>query len=154
MLSISQPSVPDRAGDILHWRKLHGSAASLAVAELAAKSGPIVYVCSEAQHMPMVARELAFFAGPEMPVYTFPDWECLPYDRVSPHPDIVSQRLLALHQFPSREHGVLVVPITALMQRLAPRSYIDRHSFHLSIGDDFDTESFRSRLTNAGYYSV
>ncbi|RBP48437.1 transcription-repair coupling factor [Arenicella xantha] len=154
MQSPRNPQLPDKAGDVLHWRKLHGSAASLAVASLAQQAGPLVYVCSQAQHMTAVASELRFFLGADTPVYSFPDWECLPYDRVSPHPDIISQRLLALHRLPSLKQGVLVIPITALMQRLAPKSYIDAHTFQLAEGDDLDTEAFRQRLVEAGYYSV
>lgn len=154
MQSPKQPLLPNKAGDVLHWRKLYGASSSLSVAELAKQGAPLVYVCSEAQHMPVVEKELTFFLGDQVPIYTFPDWECLPYDRVSPHPDIVSQRLLALHRFPSLKQGVLVIPITALMQRLAPKSYIDAHTFQLAVDDEFDTEHFRQRLIEAGYYSV
>lgn len=154
MLSPQQPRIPSKPGESLNWRKLYGSAPSYAVAELAKAGKPLVYVCAETVHVQVVEKELAFFLGDEVPVYTFPDWECLPYDRVSPHPDIISQRLLALHQLPSLQQGVLIIPITALMQRLTPASYIDAHSFILNVGDEFDTEQFRKRLTDAGYYSV
>jgi len=117
--SAIEPIIPSKAGDVLHWSKLYGAASSLSIAELARQaSGPIIYVCSEAQHMSLVAKELDFFLNDDAPVFTFPDWECLPYDRVSPHPDIVSQRLLALHRLPQLEQGVLIIPVTALMQRL------------------------------------
>lgn len=154
MQSPYSPILPDKAGDVLHWRKLHGAAPSLSVSELARNQQPVIYVCSEAQHMPAVAKELEFFLGDDTPIYTFPDWECLPYDRVSPHPDIISQRLLALHRLPDLKRGVLIIPITALMQRLAPTSYINAHTFILKVNDDFDTKAFRQRLVDAGYYSV
>jgi len=152
--SPKHPILPAKPGEVLHWRKLYGAASSYAVAELAAAGKPLVYVCSETVHLQAVEKELAFFLGNTIPIYTFPDWECLPYDRVSPHPDIISQRLLALHQFPQLSEGILIVPITALMQRLTPANYIDGHSFNLSVDDEFDTEKFRKRLTDAGYYSV
>ncbi len=154
MQSSSNPILPNKAGDVLHWRKLHGAAASLSVAELARREGTVVYVCSEAQHMSLVARELEFFLGGSQQIFTFPDWECLPYDRVSPHPDIISQRLLALHRFPYLERGVVIIPITALMQHLAPTQYVDAHTFDLRVNDEFDTEVFRQRIVDAGYYSV
>lgn len=155
-LTLLQPSLPAKVGETLHWGKLHGSASSLAVASLAnaAEQGPLVYVCSQASHCEPVSKELAFFLGENIPIYVFPDWECLPYDRVSPHPDIISRRLLALHKLPDLKRGVLIVPITALMQRLTPRGYINAHAFNLSINDDLDTEQFRKRLVDAGYYSV
>jgi transcription-repair coupling factor (superfamily II helicase) len=152
--SSSNPILPAKAGDVLHWRKLYGAASSLSLAELARANGPIIYVCSDAQHMPVVAKELAFFLDHEAPIFTFPDWECLPYDRVSPHPDIVSQRLLALHRLPHLAKGVLIIPITALMQRLAPINYIDAHTFDLKVDDEFKLDEFRQRLIDAGYYSV
>ena len=114
----------------------------------------MVYVCSETAHVHLLEKELAFYLKGRIPVYSFPDWECLPYDRVSPHPDIISQRLLALHQLPNLSQGILIIPITALMQRLTPASYISAHTFVLKTGDNFNTEQFRKRLTDAGYYSV
>ena len=156
-LSPHQPILPQKAGELLNWRKLHGSAASYAVTALAREKttqGPIVYVCSKTAHVHLLEKELAFYLDAELPVYTFPDWECLPYDRVSPHPDIISQRLLALHQLPNLSQGVLIIPITALMQRLTPASYINAHTFALKVGDDFNTDEFRKRLTDAGYYHV
>ena len=161
--SLLHPRLPEKAGEVLHWGKLHGAASSLAVALLAQKGAhqevtqqqcPLVYVCAEAQHAAMVRHELEFFVGDSVPIYSFPDWECLPYDRVSPHPDIISQRLLALHHLPSMQRGILIVPITALMQRLTPTDYIGAHAFNLSVNQEFDTDQFRQRLVNAGYYSV
>jgi len=152
--SVNQPILPDKAGEVLHWRKLYGAASSLAVANLVENQKAVIYVCSEAQHIVEVEKELRFFLDDDTPIYNFPDWECLPYDRVSPHPDIVSQRLLALHRLPQLERGILIVPITALMQRLTPTNYIGAHTFDLKVGDDFNTEEFRQRLINAGYYSV
>ncbi|NND00572.1 MAG: transcription-repair coupling factor, partial [Gammaproteobacteria bacterium] len=125
MQAPNDPVLPTKPGEVLNWRKLFGSASSLAVAELATQQGMVVLVCSETAHVSMLEKELAFYLDGRLPVQTFPDWECLPYDRVSPHPDIVSQRLLALHQLPGQKQGVLIVPITALMQRLAPAVYID-----------------------------
>jgi len=152
--SPNTPVLPNKSGDVLHWRKLHGAASSLSISALSQQDKPVIYVCSDAQHMPAVAKELAFFLGSDEHIFTFPDWECLPYDRVSPHPDITSQRLLALHRLPDLKQGVLIIPITALIQRLAPTNYIAAHTFNLRINDELDTERFRQRLIDAGYYSV
>jgi len=40
------------------------------------------------------------------------------------------------------------------MQRLAPTGYVDAHTFDLKLNDELDTEAFRQRLVDAGYYSV
>lgn len=151
--TVNQPILPKKTGELIHWRKLHGSASSYAIAELA-RHQAVILVCAETAHSQFLEKELRFYLDAETPVYTFPDWECLPYDRVSPHPDLVSERLLTLHKLPKLHRGVVIVPIAALMQRLTPPHYIDAHTFNLSIGDQFDTKEFRQRLTDAGYYLV
>ena len=95
--------------------------------------------------------ELRFFCGPELYIEAFPDWETLPYDLFSPHPDIVSQRLRMLSVLPRLTKGVVIVDLETLLQRLAPQTYIDAHAFDLSVGETIDLEQFRARLAGAGY---
>ncbi|MBL8254107.1 MAG: transcription-repair coupling factor, partial [Candidatus Competibacter sp.] len=65
-----------------------------------------------------------------------------------------SQRLTALYRLPQRKRGVLVVPVATLMQRLAPRDYLDRYALLLKVGERLDPEDFRRRLEAAGYVCV
>src|SRR5690606_25555399 len=95
--------------------------------------------------------ELRFFCGPELYIEQFPDWETLPYDLFSPHPDIVSQRLRMLSVLPRLTKGIVIVDLETLLQRLAPQTYIDAHAFDLSVGETLDLEQFRARLAGAGY---
>ena len=150
----TSPPLPKKAGDVLHWKGLPDAGASQAVADLIKQGQPVIYVCSQAQHIHTIEDELRFFLPPDTPILTIPDWECLPYDRVSPHPDIVSQRLSALQQLPNLQHGVIITPITALIQRLPPTKYISGRAFDLSVGDELNIDVFRTRLTDSGYYSV
>src|SRR5438045_7067892 len=55
----------------------------------------LMVVCRDGPRMATLARALGFFA-PEIAVLEFPAWDCLPYDRVSPHSGIVAQRMIAL----------------------------------------------------------
>src|SRR6201991_2489442 len=52
-------------------------------------------VCRDGARMQQLERALQFFA-PDLPVLTFPAWDCQPYDRVSPHGGILAQRLTTL----------------------------------------------------------
>ena len=153
---IDSPPLAKNLGETLNWHGLNGCASSLAVSQLIKQhaNGPLIYVCAQAQNMGLVAKELAFFLGSEIPIVQFPDWECLPYDRVSPHPDITSQRLSCLNRLPQMRQGVVIMPVASLIQRLAPSSYIAAHAFDLKVGDDLDSERFRQRLSDGGYYSV
>ncbi|NDF87276.1 MAG: transcription-repair coupling factor, partial [Gammaproteobacteria bacterium] len=85
---------------------------------------------------------------------TLPDGEVLPYDVFSPHPDITSERLLALAELPTLRRGVLLVTVDTLLQRLAPLQYVASRSFSLAVGERLALEAFRLRLAEAGYSSV
>jgi transcription-repair coupling factor (superfamily II helicase) len=99
--------------------------------------------------------ELAFFRTRQsLEILVFPDWETLPYDIFSPHQDIVSQRLSTLYRLPDARQCVLIVPVATLLQRLAPRRFLDNHALLLSVGETLDQDSFRLRLEAAGYNHV
>jgi len=91
---------------------------------------------------------------PWPPILHFPDWETLPYDRFSPHPDIVSQRLSALHRMPALDRGIVVVPVQTLLQRLAPVRHVVGGSFDIKVGDRLDFDAEKRRLEGAGYRNV
>ncbi|MBB1472444.1 transcription-repair coupling factor [Luteimonas sp. MC1782] len=89
-----------------------------------------------------------------LPVLAFPDWETLPYDRFSPHPDIISQRLATMRRLPTLARGIVVVPVQTLMQRLPPLSYVVGNSFDLRVGQRLDLDAEKHRLQSAGYRNV
>ncbi|RNF86372.1 transcription-repair coupling factor [Montanilutibacter psychrotolerans] len=88
------------------------------------------------------------------PVLPFPDWETLPYDVFSPHPDIVSQRLAALHRLPTLKQGIVVVPVQTLLQRVAPLRHVVGGSFDVRVGQRLDLDAEKRRLESAGYRHV
>lgn len=147
------PEAP--APHLVHnWQGLHGSAGSLATARLAATAGQfVVYVAANPEAAFHAHGEIRFYAGDAVPVRTFPDWETLPYDHFSPHQDIVSERLATLFDLPTARRGVLVVPATTLLQRLAPPSFVQSRSLVLAAGagTTFDIAKERQRLARAGY---
>jgi transcription-repair coupling factor (superfamily II helicase) len=65
------------------------------VARAAADAQPLVLVARDGQRLAEIERALGFFA-PEIELLNFPAWDCLPYDRVSPHPGIVAERVATL----------------------------------------------------------
>ena len=54
-----------------------------------------LHVARDEARMVQLAETLGFFAE-ELTVLQFPAWDCLPYDRVSPIPDVSSRRIEAL----------------------------------------------------------
>jgi transcription-repair coupling factor (superfamily II helicase) len=149
------PALPREDRRRVCWHGLAGAAPALYLARAAAQlRRPLVVVARDAAAVARLEDELRFFAGSGMPILAFPDYETLPYDQFSPHPDIISQRLRALARLPSLERGLVVTDLPTSMQRLPPRSFVDAHALALSLGQDLDLEQFRLRLTAAGYASV
>jgi len=137
------------------WPGLPGATAGFALAQAATeRDAPLLVVTASSQDAWRLENELCFFAPTGLPVSVFPDWETLPYDAFSPLPEIVSQRLSTLYRLPEMERGIVIVPAATLMQRIAPRSFLDAHSLMLDVGDRLEIEPFRARLTAAGYQSV
>ena len=99
--------------------------------------------------MNQIETELAFCG---VDAYVFPDWETLTYDELSPHQDIVSERINLLTEMP--KSGILLISIQTLMQRVAPPSWLIGQHFDLSVGDVFDINAQREMLASAGYRAV
>ena len=146
---------PDASRPEVHWSGLHASATALAIAEAATREDrPWIIIEADSRSAERRRAELAFFAPDGLPLLSLPDWEVLPYDVFSPHPDITSERLLALAELPQARRGVLIVSVDTLLQRLPPKPYVAGRSFSLSVGDTLALDAFKLRLTEAGYCSV
>ena len=90
--------------------------AALVVGELAAAApAGILHVARDDAGMARMAEALAFFA-PQCSVLTFPAWDCLPYDRVSPNPAIAARRLEALTRIADAEPGQVLRGICCARQ--------------------------------------
>jgi len=150
------PTILPRAPrGVRSWQCVAGSSAALAIAESALRHGSLVTVAAPTMlDAARLEREIAFYADARLPVFHFPDWETLPYDLFSPHPDIISQRLRTLDWLPGARHGVLVTPVSTLLQRLVPPDYLAAHVLDLEVGQTLGREALRSRLQRGGYRHV
>ncbi|MEK6219987.1 MAG: transcription-repair coupling factor [Psychrobacter cryohalolentis] len=134
---------------------VHGAVSSLWLASLV--QAPMwnvaerlkVVVTRDQNQLNQIETELAFCG---VDAHVFPDWETLTYDELSPHQDIVSERINLLTDMPTS--GVLLISVQALMHRVAPPSWLIGQHFDLSVGDRFDINTQRSLLAKAGYRAV
>ncbi|HEY1491849.1 MAG TPA: hypothetical protein VGF35_04425, partial [Steroidobacteraceae bacterium] len=155
MSPLLNPPVPSAALPQLRWHQLYGSAAALALAEaMRGDQRLYVVIVDAARELERFTAELRFFAGDALALLRLPDWEVLPYDLFSPHPDIVSERLQTLFELPQVTRGCLIVAADTLMQRLPPRNYVQGRAFELRKGQTLTLAPFRQHLAEAGYASV
>ncbi len=126
---------------------------SLLLARAATTNTPLLILVADAADGERLATEIAWFQ-PTLRVCRLPDWETLPYDHFSPHPDLVSERISTLYRLSRGDFDVGIVPVTTAMTRLAPREYLAARAFFLRVKTPLDLERFRSDLSFGGYSAV
>jgi len=103
----------------------------------AAPAISLAVICRDGTRMAMLSRALGFFA-PDIETIEFPAWDCLPYDRVSPHADVVAQRMAALARL-ARAKGddrpaIVLTTVNAALQRAVPREIVATQSLSAAAG--------------------
>ena len=128
-----------------------GFDAQLILAELE-KGAPVVHVARDDKRLAAMHAALTFFA-PDMPVFVFPAWDCLPYDRVSPNTDISAARMATLaalvHGMPER--FVLLTSLSAATQRVPARNLLREAAFKATVGSRMDEKALRHFLVRMGF---
>jgi len=152
--------------DKKNWHNLYGSASSVALYQGAkVAETPVLLITHDTPSALRIEQELLSLAKAEnastneethanIDIFLFPDWETLPYDNFSPHQDIISQRLATLYQLSRMQKGIIIVPVTTLVQKLAPKQYIEANSLVIQKGDKKDLHQMRQSLEANGYRSV
>ena len=114
----------------------------------------LTVVCRDGGRMAMLARGLGFFA-PDIEVLQFPAWDCLPYDRVSPHAAVVAQRMMTLarlaHVTGRERPAVLLTTVNAILQRVPVRGLIARQSLSAAPGNMLPLASVTQWLELNGF---
>ena len=142
-------------GQRSYWGALTHSESALAIANFVHEHNNLIVIITEnSQKANHLEESLGFFIDKNIDVLNFPEWETLPYDRFSPHQDIVSERLKTLYRLPSVTQGVLIVPVANMMQKVVPLDYIQQYSFVLNVGDTLEVEKFSQQLEAGSYQRV
>ena len=133
-----------------------GHDAVLLARRRAESPGEVLHVCRDDARMARMSEALAFFA-PGTTVLRFPAWDCLPYDRVSPNPDITSERIATLARLldtpPGSHPGgrIVLTTVNALVQRVPPRPMFDGAAFDLKEGARVDPDQLVRFMDANGY---
>ncbi len=117
-------------------------ASSLETAVLAVAPGP--------RESEALAADLEAFLGPES-VALLPAWEALPYEGLSPAPDVAARRAQAAHRLRGATGAfVIVAPAMAAQQRLIP-TLGDVEPLVLTTGEETPPDVVGERLVDLGY---
>jgi transcription-repair coupling factor (superfamily II helicase) len=145
-------ALPSR-GARLDLPVLAGSADALALAQLAGGGHMLAVVTANPLDAQRLQEEIAWFA-PALRVHLLPDWETLPYDSLSPHHDLISERLATLYEISRGACDIALIPATTALHRLPPAEYLAAHTFFLKQGARLDLDAMRAQLALAGYQHV
>jgi transcription-repair coupling factor (superfamily II helicase) len=115
-------------------------------------SGNVLHVTRDDARMARLAEALAFVM-PEAEILRFPAWDCLPYDRVSPNPALVSERIATLARLlePPKGPRIVLTTVNALVQRVPPRATFDGASMELTTNGRAKPEKLAEYLEANGY---
>ncbi len=135
------------------WLNLSQGSLPLALARYLPHKRLKVVLTQDAEQALRLQTAWRFFRPHDTAVF-LPDWETLPYERFSPHQDLVSERLSALWQIKSGAADVLFVPVATAMQKLPPVPFLAGRTFWLKTGQTLDIGRLKSDLVDAGYNHV
>ena len=129
-----------------------GFDARLLLSELDRANGPVMHVAREDRRLAAMQAALQFFA-PDIPVVTFPAWDCLPFDRVSPNADVSAARMATLaglvHGMPRK--FILLTTLNAASQRVPARDVLKTSTFGARVGYQIDEAALRQFLVRMGF---
>ncbi|MEZ5883763.1 MAG: transcription-repair coupling factor [Paracoccaceae bacterium] len=128
-----------------------GFDAQLLAKELA-RGRPVIHVARDDRRLEAMRAALAFFA-PDAVVLNFPAWDCLPYDRVSPNPDISATRMATLAALQAGMPGpfILLTTLSAAMQRVPARTVLAQSSFSATVGGRVNEGALKNFLVRMGF---
>ncbi|MEL6268149.1 MAG: CarD family transcriptional regulator, partial [Pseudomonadota bacterium] len=124
------------------------------VADLAERAGgPVIHVARDDARAAAMAEALAIWA-PALAVFSFPAWDCLPYDRVSPNPDLAAARMAVLARLATAapsEPAVLVTTVNAATQKVPARATLADAAFTARPGQRVEVEALTAWLARMGF---
>ena len=117
---------------------------------------PLIFVVSDnrgAEDLLPVLQGFAELTGSAEPdsIVTLPTRDVLPFQNLSPHPDIQEERAAALWKIATGAVSIVIAPIAATTIRLASTEYYTDLARTVRRGETFDTEPLLEHLNTVGY---
>ncbi len=132
-----------------------GVDAMVLVRRLGEHDGPVLHIARDDNRLAGLAESIGFF-GPEVEVITFPAWDCLPYDRVSPNGAIIAERISSLAKLQAEpgKKRIVLTTVNAALQKVPPRLALAGAGMRLAVGDSIAPEDLAAFLDSDGYNRV
>ncbi len=147
-----RPQSPGGAGALRVGGAPPGHDASVLVDLVAAADGPVLFVARHDRRMAEMAEALAFRA-PSLSAIAFPSWDCQPYDRISPHPELRARRSAALTALTASGAlpDVVLTTANSLIQRVPEPARMACSRWSARRGDTVSLTELSKVLQARGY---
>ncbi|MCP1244539.1 transcription-repair coupling factor [Acetobacter cerevisiae] len=135
------------------WGVPEGYDALLLAKRAREHKGPVLHIARDDASTARLADMLAYVAE-DVETLRFPAWDCLPYDRVSPNPAIVAERVATLTRLLEPSDGrprLVLTTVSAAIQRVSPRSTFEGQSLTVKQGESLDQAFLIELLIANGY---
>jgi transcription-repair coupling factor (superfamily II helicase) len=112
-----------------------------------------IFITSHTDQIDRAKKLLDFFKPEMVKVLTFPAWDCLPYDRISPSKSVMAERLHTLMTLSGakKQNHCVITTISALLQKLPPPTTFQNRSLEVSVGKTLPPNTLQTFFQNNGY---
>lgn len=145
-------NTPLQNGMMLTGGAPEGFDAHLVAGLVGRTNGPVIHVLRNDTRLAAAEQALQFFA-PNLPVLTFPAWDCLPYDRISPNADVSARRMATLAALADgwTRPSIILTTLNAVSQKVPARGVIGQSSFTAVVGKQLNLDKLKTFFTRMGF---
>ena len=129
---------------------------AMKITEVLNSGQDIIFVARDDVGLDRMTDALTFFA-PHIEILKFPAWDCLPYDRVSPRPDVVNNRIRTLSRLlekNNKKQKVIITTVSSLLQKVPPREFFQDSTIKICCEDIIDPQKLIESLYENGFVKV
>jgi transcription-repair coupling factor (superfamily II helicase) len=148
------PACPE-AGKTLTLAGLPESCDAFVLAQLMTQASVHVHISCADNRLRTLYTQFQSLC-PSVRVITFPAWDCLPYDRVSPSRDILGERVEAFSIIaqPLQEPTLILTTVAAFLQRIPNPHLLAQKTAWFRVGQQLNLKHLSQQLTDMGYRRV
>jgi len=117
----------------------------------------LIFITNNNNNLATVSKSIKFLYK-NVNIIEFPEWDCIPYDRISPSRDVVSKRINALNSIKKisntkKNNFILLTTINALVQKIPDYDAI-YSNFSITKDSNVEFTLLINFLINSGYEKV
>jgi len=122
---------------------------------------PLVVLAPSTKEAEVLYQDLFFFLGEnelaaplEKRLHLYPAWDILPFEKLSPHLELMAARMEGLYHLVEGQSPILVSTPTALVQKVLPKDALRRSILYHGVGEELPRENILEHLAGWGYQNV